>query len=141
MRLDRKAGRGMNLTVELLESIHTHLADCELPAFWSVNVTPSSAGPSVSVQLACHQLPEIASGLLAWADTLSEVTTKAWRVPSGDCVHLSVIGWLPDGASVRVYGGVPFTDRGIGADLAPDATTTVPLAVLRAWATLGEVTV
>ncbi|MGH4009283.1 MAG: hypothetical protein ACRDTH_14195 [Pseudonocardiaceae bacterium] len=56
-------------------------------------------------------------------------------------MHLSVIGRLPDGVSVRVYGGVPSTEHGIGADLTPDASTTVPLAVLRERATVGEVTV
>ncbi len=93
----------------------------------------------MSAQLACHHPPQIATGLLAWADTLTEVTIEAWRVPSGDTVHLSVIGRLPGGVSIRVYGGVPFTERGIGADLAPDASTTVPLAVLRERATLGQV--
>jgi hypothetical protein len=56
-------------------------------------------------------------------------------------MHLSVIGQLPDGVSVRVYGGVPFTQHGIGADLAPNASTTMPLVVLRERASLGEVTV
>jgi hypothetical protein len=82
--------------------------------------------------------------LLAWADTLTDVTAEAWRVPSGDCVHLSVIGQLPGGVSIRVHGGVPFTEHStehsIGGDLAPDASTTVPLAVLRAQVTVGEVT-
>ena len=55
-------------------------------------------------------------------------------------MHLSVIGLLSGGASVAVYGGVAFTDHGIGADLAPDAHTTVSLTVLRQRATLGEVT-
>jgi hypothetical protein len=40
-----------------------------------------------------------------------------------------------------VFGGVPFTGRGIGGDLAPDASKTVPLAVLLEQATLGKVTV
>lgn len=131
----------MNTPINLLDSLRAHLASFELPPLWSVNVTTSSAGPSVSVQLACHQPPEIAAGLLAWADTLTEVTTEAWRVPSGDCVHLSVIGQLPGGTTVGVYGGVPFTDRGLGAGLAPDAKTTVPLAALRTMATPGKVMV
>jgi hypothetical protein len=129
-------------TVDLLDSLRAHLADFELPALWSVNLTQSSGEPNVSMQLACHQAPQIAGALLAWADTLTGVTAEAWRVPSGDSVHLSVLGQLPNGVSVRVYGGVPFTQHGIGTDLAPDASTTVPLAVLRerATLTLGEVT-
>ena len=127
--------------VALLDSLRTHLAEFELPDLCSVHVTRSFSEPSVTAQLACHQPPQIASALLAWADTLTGVTVEAWRVPSGDSVHLSVIGQLPGGISVRVYGGMVFTQCGIGADLAPDASTTVPLAVLRERATLGEVTV
>lgn len=94
----------------------------------------------MTAQLACHTPPQTGSALLAWTDTLADVTAEAWRVPSGDCVHLSVIGRLPGGASIRVYAGVVFTEHGIGADLAPDASTTAPLATLRERVTLGEVT-
>jgi hypothetical protein len=113
--------------VALLDSIRAHLAVCEVPDLYSVNVTRSFSGPSVTGQLVCHTPPQIASALLAWADTLTGVTVEAWRVPCGDCVHLSVIGRLPGGVSVQVYGGVPFTEHSIGADLTPDASTTVPL--------------
>ena len=130
----------MTTAVALLDSIRAHLAEFELPELYSVNVTRSFSGPNVSAQLACHQPAEIASALLSWADTLTGVTVEAWRVPSGDCVHLSVIGRLPGGVSVRVYGGVPYTEHGIGCDLTPDASTSVPLAVLRERATVGEVT-
>ncbi len=126
-------------TVDLLDSLRAHLTEFELPALWSVNLTASSGGPNVSGQLPCHYPPEIASGLLAWADTLTEVTAEAWRVPSGDTVHLSVIGRLPGGASIRVYGCVVVTVRGMGADLAPGASTSVPLVVLRERATVEEV--
>jgi hypothetical protein len=95
----------------------------------------------VTAQLACRQPPEIAAGLLAWADTLSGITAESWRVPSGDSIRLSVIGQLPIGITIRVYGGVPFTGHSIGADLASGTHTTVPLAALRAMATPGEVTI
>jgi hypothetical protein len=106
-----------------------------------VYVTQSCSEPNVTAQLACHQPPQITSALLAWADTLTEVTVEAWRAPNGDSVHLSVLARLPDGAPIQVYGSAPFTKHGIGADLAPDASTTVPLAVLRERATVGEVTI
>jgi hypothetical protein len=124
---------------DLLDSIRTHLAAFELPDLCSVHMVAAFSGPNVTVQLARREPSEIASALLAWADTLTEVTAEAWRVHSGDCVHLSVIGQLLSGVSVRVYGGVPVTEHGIGADLAPDTSTTVPLAVLRERATLGKV--
>jgi hypothetical protein len=124
---------------DLLDSLRAHLTDFELPELYSVNVTKSFSGPSVTAQLACHTPPQTGSALLAWADTLAEVTAEAWRVPSGEDVHLSVIGRLSGGASIRVYASVMFTEHGIGADLAPDASTTVPLATLRQQLTLGEV--
>ena len=127
-------------TADLLDSLRAHLAGVELPELYSVNLTPSSSGPSVTAQLACHPPPQTGSALLAWADTLTEVTAEAWRVPSGDRVHLSVTGRLPSGASIRVYAGVMFTEHGIGADLTPDTSTTMALATLRQRLTLGEVT-
>ena len=126
---------------DLLDSLRAHLAEFELPDLYSVNVTQSFSGPSVTAQLACHTPPQTGSALLAWADTLADVTAEAWRVPSGEDVHLSVIGRLPGGVSIRVYAGVAFTEHGIGADLPPDASTTVPLATLRQQLTLGKTTI
>jgi hypothetical protein len=128
----------MTTTVDLLDALCAHLADFELPTISSVHAAASISAPQVTVQLAGHQPPQIARALLAWADTLTGVTTEAWRVPHGDSVHLSVTGRLPGGACIRVYGGMPFTKRGLGTDLAPDATTTIPLAALRHLTTLGE---
>jgi hypothetical protein len=125
--------------VDLLDAIRAHLAEFELPELYSVNVTLSLSGPSVTGQLVCQTLPQIAGALLAWADTLTGPAIEAWRVPSGTEVHLLAIGGLPGGIRVAVYGGVAFTGYGIGCALAPDASTSVPLAVLRERATPGEV--
>ncbi len=95
--------------------------------------------PDITVQLARHHSPNLAEALLGWADTLTAVTSDAWRVPDGHEVHLSVSGQLPGGASIRVFGGVAFSPCGLGADLAPDANTRVPLALLRERATPGQV--
>jgi hypothetical protein len=130
----------MNTVVDRLDSLRAHLTAFELPELYSVTVVTAVGTLTVSAQLAAHHPPQIATGLLAWADTLTDVTTEAWRVPSGDTVHLSVIGRLPDGVTIRVYGGMAFIEHGIGADLAPDASTTVPWAVLRERVTLGQVT-
>jgi hypothetical protein len=130
----------MSTTADLLDALRAHLAAFEVPALFSVRLTTSTCGPHVSAQLPGHHRPQIAAGLLAWADTLTEVTTTVWRVPAGDCLHLTVTGQLPGGVTVEVYGGMPFTGRGIGAELVPQSTTTVPLAALRAMATPDEVT-
>jgi hypothetical protein len=131
----------MTTVIDLLDVLRAHLNDFELPPLGSVHFTTitCSGGAQVSMQLATHNLPEIATGLLAWADTLTEITTEAWRVPRGDSVHLSVAGRLSGGVLVEVYGGMPFTEHGIGCDLAPGARKTVPLAILRERATPGEV--
>ena len=49
-------------------------------------------------------------------------------------------GELPDGTAVCVFGGVPFTGRGLGGELKPDSGTVVSLATVRALATVGQVT-
>jgi hypothetical protein len=131
----------MTTTVDLLNYFRTHLADFELPTLWSLTVTTSSTGPTVSVHLACHEPAEIASEVLAGADTLSEVTTETWRVPNGYSMHLAAMSQLPNGTTVWIYGDLPLLHYGLGADLAPDASTTIPLGALRHLATLGEVTV
>jgi hypothetical protein len=128
----------MTTTIDLLADLCAHLAAFELPAIASVHVVASLPAPQVTVQLACHQPSAIAQGLLAWADTLTEVTAEAWRVPQGDSVHLSVTGFLPCGVSVLVYGSLWATHRGLGTDLAPDATTTILLPTLRHAATIEE---
>lgn len=129
------------LTVELLAVLGTHLGDFELPGVASVHITIGTAGPEVCVQLACHhQPPAVAAGLLAWADTLTETSAQAWRVPRGDTVHLSITGRLPGGTEVLVYGGVPVTDLRLCADLAPGAKQTLTLAALRCLAIPGLVT-
>jgi hypothetical protein len=130
----------MTTTVDLLAALGVHLAEFELPAMASVQVVGGMTARQVTVQLLCSEPSTIAQGLLAWVDTLAEITAEAWRVPRTDSVHLSVTGLLPGGVTVRVYGALPVTDRGPGADLEPDATTTLPLATLRHLATPAVVT-
>ena len=127
--------------ISLLNALRAHLNDFELPPVCSVHVITStySGEAQVGLQLATHDLPGIAAGLLAWADTLAETTTEAWRVPRGDRLHLTVTGRLSSGDHIEVYGGVTFTEHGIGSALAPGARTTVPLPVLRERANPGEV--
>jgi hypothetical protein len=124
--------------VDLLTAIGSHLAEFELPASASVYVADAMSAPQVTVQLTCGTPSAIAQGLLAWADTLTDVSAEAWRVPEGDSVHLAVTGLLPGGAAVRVYGWMRVTGRSWGADLAPDATRTLPLVTLRHLATPGQ---
>jgi hypothetical protein len=126
-------------TGELLAAIGAHVAEFELPPIASVLVTAAMSAPQVTVQLASHDPAGITRGLLSWADTLTQVTAQARRVPRGGSVHLSVTGLFPDGASVLVYGAMPVPEHGLGADLTPDACMTIPLGALRCATTLREV--
>jgi hypothetical protein len=127
--------------VDLLGAVCAHLAKSELPAIVSVHVAASVPPPQVSVQLACHDPRGIAQGLLAWANTLDEVTAEIWRVPRSDSVHLSITGLLvPAGATIQVYASTPVTGCGLGADLAPDTSTPIPIPALKSLAAFGEVT-
>jgi hypothetical protein len=128
-------------TAELLATLGEHLTGFELPALASVHLTIGMAGPQVCVQLDCHrQPPVIAADLLAWADTLTQTSAEAWRPPHGDTVHLSITGRLPCGTEIQIYEAVAVTDVRVGADLAPGARTTLPLAALRHLTTPGLVT-
>src|SRR5947209_6714671 len=128
----------MTTTVDLLAAITTHLAEFELPATASVHVAERMSGPQVTVQLSCRTPSAIAQELLAWADTLTDVSAEAWRVPRAHSVHLSVTGRLPGSTAVLVYGGLPATHCALATDLAADATATIPLAALRHTVSEGE---
>ena len=128
----------MTSIVDLLAAISAHLAAFELPPVASIHITAGMAAPQVSVQLTHRDPATVTQGLLAWADTLTQVTAQVWRVPHGDSVHLSIIGSMAAGVSVLVYGGLPTNRGGLGTDLTPGARTTVPLAALRHAATIQE---
>ena len=128
----------MTSTVDLIRALNAHLDEFELPAIASMRASAYTS--QLTVQLPTGAPFTIAQGLLAWADTLTETTAEAWRDPQGHCVHLSVTGLLSGGATVEIYGALPVTDRVLGADLAPGATTTVTLATLRHLATPGQAT-
>ena len=130
----------MLTTDELLAAISAHLTAFKLPPIASVLATAATSAPQVTVQLASHDPAAIARGLLTWADTLTQVTAHAQRTPRGNSVHLSVTGLLSNGASVLIYGAMPVPEHGLGADLAPNAATTIPLGALRRATTLREAT-
>jgi hypothetical protein len=122
--------------IDLLDSLRAHLSTFELPGPCSVHVMTYSDRSHVTMQLPRQEPTEIAAALLAWADTLTAVTARAWRDPTGDSMHLSI----PDRVSIEVYGCLPSTEHDLGAGLAPAASKTVPLAILRERTTLGQVT-
>ncbi|MEV4310785.1 hypothetical protein [Actinocrispum sp. NPDC049592] len=122
--------------IELLAVILEHLTTFDLPEPWSVKVSAyAGERDRILVQLRGSALPHAASTLLAWSDTLTDVSTEVWRVPGGYSVHLSVEGRMADGTTVAVFDGVePHTRFG----LEPDERRPVSLACLREWSTLNE---
>jgi hypothetical protein len=126
----------MNITARL-NAIHDHLVTFDLPEPWRLAVTADclSGREHVSVQLRSRSLPHVAVVLLAWADTLTELSAEAWRTPDGSSVHLAVCGQLADGTTVRVFDGVDHDSR-FGLDL--DERRSVSFACLREWASLDE---
>jgi hypothetical protein len=49
----------MTTTTDLLETLRAHLAAFEVPALFSIRLTPSTVGPNVSAQLDGHHLTQI----------------------------------------------------------------------------------
>jgi hypothetical protein len=126
--------------LSLLDNLVDHLTAFDLPAeLASTSVHREIVGHSATIQLACRCLPDLASALLAWADTLTGVTAEARRPPSGQSVHLSTTGRLADGSSVTVYGGLSHTVQLFGPYLEPGDRQALPLTVLREWADLRGV--
>jgi hypothetical protein len=123
--------------VDPLAAISTHLAAFELPPVASIHVTGGMAAPQVIVQLTGRDSAALAQGLLAWADTLTEVTAHKWQVAHGDSVQLSITGSLLDATVVLVYGGLSASRGELDADLCL-CTTTLPLAALRHAGTTQE---
>lgn len=126
----------MNRVMVLLDAIRDHLDLHNLPPVASV-VVRDGADP-ITVQLAGRHLPDVARGLLMWADTLDGVTASIWRVPSGSSVHVDIHGRTPCGLPVVVYGGVRFSET-VFPDLPAGARQEMPVFVLRGWAKPEEV--
>jgi hypothetical protein len=124
-------------TTTFLAAMHEHLSTFELPEPWGVTVhaEPAYGQDAVRVQLRGGSLPYVAGVLLAWADTLTDVTAQTWRVPDGYSVHLSIRGRLADGTAVPVFDGV---DHDAVFALASSEQRSVSLACLREWATLDQ---
>jgi hypothetical protein len=124
-------------TATVLGSIQAHLATYDLPEPWSVSANARAiyGRAVVSVQLPSGPLPVVASMLLAWADTLTDISAEAWRVPDGSSTHLTIHGRLADGTTVSVFDGVEH-HRCFRLD--EDERRSISLACLREWSAFDE---
>jgi hypothetical protein len=126
----------VNTLMVFLDAIRDHLDLHQLPPVCTVNVRTRSC--PVAVQLDVDGLPDVAWGLLRWANTLDEVTASLWRVPDVDRVHLTVNGRTPCGVPIEVYSSVDF-DADVFPDLPDGARQDLPVFQLRQWTRPGEV--
>jgi hypothetical protein len=130
---------GVNLVLAATR-LAAHLAENTLPELASLGVETRDAFSELTVQLRSTSLPTVAGELLAWTETLATVTVKAWRVPHGERVHLSLASTLTDPPltiELDVFGGVDHDPEHF-ADLQPGEHRVIPLAQLRTWASSVE---
>jgi hypothetical protein len=128
-------GRSLAQAASLLT---THLTHHALPELASLMVsTGIGRRLEITAQLHSPTTPALASALLAWAETLSTVTTHTWRPPHGERVHLSLHSTLtsPTGVLVElcVYGAVTYHPTHF-PDLAPGQQRPISPEQLRTWA-------
>jgi hypothetical protein len=123
-------------TLSLLDSLREHLSAFELPEPITLDVDrfPLKHWEHICIHLGIRELSALASALLTWADTLTDVRAASWRPPAADSVHISVHGRLADGTTIRVYSGVSFDSDQFS--LEPGAKCELTLGVLREWAAL-----
>ncbi|MFC5290697.1 hypothetical protein ACFPM7_26890 [Actinokineospora guangxiensis] len=97
--------------VDILDSVREHLSvfgGLAVPV--QVSLAPKTLGTVVSAQLSGGgELTRLAALLLDWADTLTDVTVRAWY-PSAGTLHVYVLGRLTDGLPVQVWGGADLAD-------------------------------
>jgi hypothetical protein len=124
--------------VQAAHLLATHLADhaSSLPEPVCLEVISRAHQSRLTVQVPSMTVPEVASEVLAWADTLTTVTVQAWRPPTGDRVHLSMASALSGPAGtvdLVIFGGADHDPVLVG-DLAPGEYRAVTIGELRRWA-------
>jgi hypothetical protein len=125
-------------TSHVLSALAEHLNGFELNDPVHVAVRAGAVGPHATIQLSGESLALLAAELLAWADTLDNVTVTAWRPcsPDDDQLHLEVRGRLTDETPVKVFGGLLGPPR--LPLLAGGEDTAIAWALMREWADLAE---
>ncbi|WP_020670424.1 hypothetical protein [Amycolatopsis nigrescens] len=120
-----------------LDALREHLKRHDLPAPVGVQVTTWKE--PVAVELHEVTVAEVARALLAWSSTLAGATLTVWRPPNGLSVYLTIVGRLPGGIPVHVWGSVSYTfNRKLFPDLPADTEQDASVAMLRHWVRAGE---
>ncbi|HEX5143150.1 MAG TPA: hypothetical protein VFW21_04710 [Mycobacterium sp.] len=122
--------------VQAAHLLATHLVDHALPEPASLEVISRTHHSRLTVQVQSMAVPEVASEVLGWVDTLTTVTVQAWRTPTGERVHLSMTSTLSNPAAtveLTIFGGAEH-DPALVGDLAPGEYRAVTLGELHTWA-------
>jgi hypothetical protein len=125
-------------TAQVAELVVGHLVQHQLPEPASLHLTTNTLDQAEArVQVHSSSLTSTARLLLAWANTLTDLTLRAWRPASSTSVHLDVDATLtgPHGTvALMVFGGVDFNNV-LFPGLEPGQRRPVSLGQLTAWAT------
>jgi hypothetical protein len=124
----------IDIAIRLLGSIREHLTTHPIDVEIDSVRADACDGGCIAVQLSHDDLPGLAAGLVAWAETLTNVVAAAWRFRYGDNVHLRITGQLHDAIWIEVYGAVAYTDTLLGTELQRDSRLPLTLDDLRSWA-------
>jgi hypothetical protein len=124
-------------TALVAELVVGHLVQHGLPEPASLHLTTNTLDQAEArVQVHGASLTHTARLLLAWANTLTDMTLRAWRPENSTSVHLDVDAILtgPQGTvALRVFGGTDFTEA-VFPGLEPGQIRPVSLGQLTAWA-------
>jgi hypothetical protein len=122
--------------VQAAQLLTSHLADHALPEPVCLEEISRAHESRLTAQVHSMTVPEVATEVLAWADTLTMVTVQAWRPHAGDRVHLSMASTLsgPAGTVELAVFGAADHDPVLVGDLAPGEYRAVTLGELRTWA-------
>jgi hypothetical protein len=124
-------------TAQVAKLVVGHLVQHDLPEPTSLHLTTNTLDKAEArVQVHSNSLANTARLLLAWANTLTGMSLRAWRLTGGTSVHLDVDARLtgPDGEVVlTVFGGVDF-DETVFPGLDAGQSRPVELGQLAAWA-------
>jgi hypothetical protein len=116
----------------MVEALSDHMSRHDLPV--PIGVSAGTYACTVSAQIEPGVLEELVVGLVAWAESLTDVAVTVWRpgVPV-DRIHIEVDGRLDGGRAVRVFGAMPYSPVVFGASFAPDESVSLTVEQLRAF--------
>ena len=115
--------------VSVLSAMAGHLDLYDLPVGYEIEASKRGA----EIILKAESPGALATELIAWANTLTAVTSEARRLEQSDGVLLSVKGRLPEGVPVRAFGVADYAEyaRTARAEMEPGHRMSLSMDALR----------